>query len=93
MKKVLTFLTLITILGASSPAFAAPQQPSSPNRIHAGYKHEVRRPNYYYYRHYRPVNSFYMHPNYSHRLAFPHCRCPHCLAHRPQSGIGFYFSF
>ncbi len=95
MKKILSALTLVTILGASAPAFAAPPPP--PNHggqsVHAGYKHHNLRRHPHHHGYYRPHNSFSIYTNYSHRLAFPYCRCPYCMAHRPQSGVGFYFSF
>lgn len=96
MKKVLTVLTLITLLGVSAPAFAAPAPP--PARydgqvIHAGFKPDMRRPYNYHYGYYRPHSSFAVYTNYSHRLAFPYCRCPYCMAHRPHTGVGLYLSF
>lgn len=92
MKKFLTALAIITVVCASAPAFAAPPPPPNyhSHYIHAGYRPDMRRP-YYQHGYHRPYNSFSVYTN--HRLAFPYCRCPHCMAHRPQSGIGFYFSF
>ncbi len=95
MKKILTVFALLTFLGASVPAFAAPPPPP-PNYggqyIHAG-SHYMRRP-LHRHNYYGPHRNFSVYTNYyPHRLAFPHCRCPYCMAHRPQSSVGVYFSF
>lgn len=92
MKKIFAVLAFVMILSASTPVFAAPPPQHRGEYIHAGHRHDFRRPPHYH-GYYRPYNSFSIYTNYSHRLAFPYCRCPYCMAHRPQNGVGFYFSF
>ena len=101
MKKVLTVLSLIALLGMSAPAFAAPPPPppghGGPHHIHAGYRHDMRRPPHYHGGHYRPHSSFTIYTsfpryNYGYRH-HPFCQCPQCMAFRPFYGTGFYISF
>lgn len=99
MKKILSVLALITILGASVPAFAAPPPPPAHGGAH--YRHEMRRPPHHHGGgHFRPHSGFVIHtgfPRYDYYHAgisgYPYCRCPYCMAHRPISGASFYIRF
>ncbi len=92
MKKFVMFLALIACLCSSLPTFAAPQS-KSPHRVHAGYRHDIRRPLPPHHGYYRPHSNFTIYtsfPRYRHHYF---CHCPHCLAQRPLYGTGFYISF
>lgn len=93
MKKIFMFLALIAVLGVNTPAFAAPPPPP-PHHIHAGYRHDMRRPlPPPHHGYYRPHSNFAIYTSFPRYRHHHFCNCPHCMAHRPFYGTGFYISF